>query len=98
DQLICEQAVLDAMRAAAGRCGSAGAGLVLADDGIPVNPALSGLRYAPPLPSEQNVACHTRRLPSGTHETRFDPVRPLPERDTWFESAWRKYRLRTQPS
>lgn len=96
DQLICQQAVLSAMDAAAMHSGSSGAGLVLDAQGTPINADVSDACYAPSIPSPQSDVCTTRREADGTWTSHFEPTRPMPMRDTWFESAWRDYRVRTE--
>jgi succinate dehydrogenase/fumarate reductase flavoprotein subunit len=73
--------------------GSRGSALVLAPDGAPVHPQLPATWQ---VVTENEVfraqVQETSLRPDGTTANRFVPRRPIPETDTWFETAWRAFR------
>lgn len=93
DLLITQAALLSAMCVAAEEEGSAGSALVLHPTGAGIDPHLP-YRYRPARPSGENRQLLTIRQGDG-FTSRYAPVRPLPEPDDWFETAWAAYRQRT---
>ena len=89
-------AYLEACRVQLNRSGSRGGS-------IAVDPA--GERLSPLLPPEwailpENTAARAETTvcslaPDGTFTSRFEPCRPVPETDNWFEAVWRDHRART---
>ena len=94
DIALTQLAVLSAMRAAAARTGTRGSALVTEEGGERVHPALPGYAYRPNRPLGENTALVTERA-DGTFRSAFQPVRPLPHPDGWFETVWEEYRRRT---
>ncbi|MCL2463146.1 MAG: FAD-binding protein [Defluviitaleaceae bacterium] len=92
DIFITQLAALSAMRKAASETGSRGSALVIQDDGIPV---LKGIpvRYQPQKALGGNMRMATRREEGG-FASRFEPVRPIPQANEWFETVWSEYRKR----
>ena len=89
-------AYLEACRVQLARSGSRGGS-------IAVDPA--GERFSPLLPPEwailpENTAARAETTvcslaPDGAFSSRFEPCRPVPETDNWFEVVWREHRART---
>jgi succinate dehydrogenase/fumarate reductase flavoprotein subunit len=94
DALIVQSAVVSAARAACDSFGSRGSGMVAAEDGKPVHPKLP---YRMILTKEDHDSRQivTRREGQG-FETSFRPVRPLPESENWFETAWQAFNERNK--
>ena len=67
---------------------------VTEEGGERVHPALPGYAYRPNRPLGENTALVTERA-DGTFRSAFQPVRPLPHPDGWFETVWEEYRRRT---
>jgi len=82
DILETQSAVANAMVLAAETFGSRGGAIVFYE--------ISGFIYKT---NTKNEVIVTEKTPEG-YKSHLEPVRPLPEADTWFESAWRKYRER----
>ena len=72
DMLITDLALLSAITKAGKAFGSRGSALY---------------NNAPPKEYETSLALYTKMTPDG-FETWTAPVRPIPERDTWFETVW----------
>lgn len=92
DILLTQGAVLSAMLFTAENMRSRGSGLVVDPGGQATG--IEGIRFLPPDPGAGN----------GYVATAFDgkewvscwkPVREMPVTDTWFETVWRDYLLRT---
>lgn len=94
DLLVTQAAVLSAMALSARTWGSRGSGLVLSKGGQPVCAALPDMRIQPGGGGTDQLL-KTVWTPAGASSS-FAPVRPLPERDGWFETVWRDYRARTK--
>ena len=101
DIMITQLAVLDAMQAAA-PYGSRGSALVANAKGRQILP---GLAYLPALREEWldgQVLSTQLKKPGGLDGgpirfcSAYEPVRPMPQPDRWFESVWGEYRARTQ--
>lgn len=88
DILETQSAVADAMILAAEHFGSRGGTLVL-EKGARLDETDKYI-YKTNCPNEVIV---TQKSSDGYH-SHLEKVRPLPEADTWFESAWRAYRER----
>jgi succinate dehydrogenase/fumarate reductase flavoprotein subunit len=94
DALIVQSAVVSAARAACDSFGSRGSGMVVADDGKSVHPKLP-YRMIPTRDGYDSQQIVTRRGELG-FETWFRPVRPLPESENWFETAWKAFNERNE--
>jgi len=92
DILITQLAILSAMQKAAEVTGSRGSALVLSDTGAPILP-LPGLSYSPNKPLSDNTLLNTALTDTG-FISEFKPVRPFPDSEQWFESAWAQFRER----
>lgn len=93
DTLLTQAAVLSAMRLSAETFGSRGAGLICSLEGQPLPGLLSGLRALPAREDGSSRIVTTVWTGDGAH-SHFEPVRPIPIRDSWFETVWRDYRAR----
>ena len=91
DMLLTGLALLSAVRTAGGTYGSRGSSLLIRKDGVEVSPRPAGYRYAPAKEEEQNTALYTKKTTDG-FLSRISPVRPVPDRDTWFETVWKAFR------
>lgn len=95
DQLASQAAVLSAMELAAERWNSRGSALVLDREGRVPCPGLESLAYAPERPDTSNQRVLTRLQEQGAVSW-AEEVRPVPERDQWFETVWADYRERME--
>ena len=93
DMVITAHAVVSAMQTSAQQAGSRGSALVVSSDGTPVA-GLPEWAYRPENPAFRQTVAVTARTPEG-FTTRWQPVRPLPQEDDWFERVWQDYRERT---
>lgn len=93
DLLNCAAAVLDAMAAAARRCGSRGSALVQAPNGTVPPFAPESYAYVPETPGTRREILVTT-LSDGEPVSRWAEPKALPDPDTWFETAWRDFRER----
>ncbi len=93
DTLLTQAAVLSAMRLSAETFGSRGAGLICSLEGQPLPGLLSGLRALPAREDGSSRIVTTVWTGNGAH-SHFVPVRPIPIRESWFETVWRNYRAR----
>ena len=99
DMLLTQLALLSAILIAGENFGSRGSSFIITEDGEEVSDKLSGYRYAPKKQNsakqktETNYAVLTQKkkdsLISG-----LCPVRPVPDRDTWFETVWNAFSSR----
>lgn len=94
DIIVSQLAVLSAIRLAAERMGSRGSGLVLEKTGEPVTAFLPGYCYRPGRPGFAMQVLSTRWQESG-FVSALEPVRPMPDKNDWFETVWSDYRKRT---
>lgn len=94
DQLITQQAVLEAMLRAAELYGSTGAGLVDDPAGAQVVDGLS-VRAMAPVERAENTVLQTA-LAGDVFRSALIPARPMPEGEQWFEKAWGAFRKRTE--
>ncbi len=90
DMLVTQQAVLSAMEHSAATRGSYGAALVQQEDGSLCFSALPALQFAAYQPPAENCCLATWRQDGG-FTSHYRPVRPIPQRDCWFETVWNKY-------
>jgi hypothetical protein len=88
DLLLTRLAVLDAMRTAADTVGTRGAALVLEKGGEP----LLHWHYRQNRPLSSNQRLITAY--DGTFRSTYQPCRPLPTPNGWFETVWEAYRNR----
>jgi len=84
------------MCTAADTVGTCGSALVLCEDGVPLSAALPNLRYAVPKPYPAGRRLITTQTESGGFTSRYEPARPMPQADGWFETVWEAYRRRMQ--
>lgn len=94
DQLITEQAVLDAMLRAADLYGSVGAGLVCDEGGERVLEGLP-IRVKPAIPQKDNTVLETCKT-GNSFASETIAARPMPQGEQWFEKAWGAFRQRTE--
>ena len=94
DLLITRRAVLSAMCKAAETVGTCGSALVLEADGMPLGKALPQMRYAAPKTYPEGKRLITRQTEAGDFVSDYEPVRPMPTPDGWFETVWDAYRKR----
>lgn len=88
--LVYLQAVQAAVESGVGSRGSA---VVLGHEGQPAHPALGAeWNFVPEEESFRNQVLQTQCLPGGRIRHAWVPVRPIPESDEWFETAWAAYR------
>ena len=85
DQLVTQRAVIHAMLTAAELYGSTGAGLVLEPDGS----------YRPHRDVPGSPVLYTLRQ-DGRFVTWAEAPRPMPDRESWFETVWQAYSRRTE--
>lgn len=95
DMLITQLAILSAMQLSATQRGSCGAALVQQTDGKICFPILPELHFAPNIPQTENLCLITGRKDTGFLSF-YHPVRPIPQRDCWFETVWADYEKRTK--
>ena len=94
DLLLTQAAVLSAMALSAQSWGSRGSALVLDDTGTAPAKGLEAYRCRPASGAGTDQTIETVWQDGGVSSS-FSPVRPIPERDLWFENVWRDYRTRT---
>ena len=87
DLIAAQKSILSAMLLSARDSGSLGSGLVLYESGEKID--LRGQTDYRYLPTKDDKATFTLRT-IGTI-SRYEPVRPLPDPDNWFETVWKKY-------
>ena len=98
DMLITQLALLNAILTAGETFGSRGSSLFIRKDEIPVSgrlgesvsEKLNGYRYAPFKEEAGNLALYTEKTEDG-FVSKTLAVRPVPDRDTWFETVWNKF-------
>ena len=79
--------------AVASGTGSRGSAIVLDPDGLPIHPSLeTPWQILPENADFRSFVQETRSLGAGQVENRWVVRRPLPESDTWFETAWARFR------
>jgi len=95
DIFITQLAVLSAMQKAADEFGSRGSALIMQPDGEAVSEKLASFSFRPLKQKEGNYRVITEKEGS-TFTSYLEPVKPIPERDNWFENVWNEYRKRTK--
>lgn len=96
DMLITAQAVVSAMAESAAKAGSRGSALVLTDGGQRIGDCLPDMTYRPECADYRQMVATTQKQ-GDDFATVWEPVRPLPQEDDWFERVWNDYRERTSP-
>ncbi len=94
-QLAFSQVVyLDAIRFSLdSHVGSRGSSIILDADGLKVHEMLDDFwRVAPEDTSFRNKVLESVNLGEGNIHHRWIPCRPIPQSDSWFETAWARYR------
>ena len=94
DMLITQAAVVSAMQLSARTWGSRGSGLVLDSRGTAPAAGLEAYCALPDRAYGMDQVIETVWCGNSAHSS-FALVRPIPERDNWFENVWREYRHRT---
>lgn len=95
DILITQLAVLSAIEKSADEIGSRGSGLVISEKGKVIMDSLADFSYV-----EGKTGYGDREI--ATQKTQddflsvFEPIRPIPEKDDWFENVWNAYMERTK--
>lgn len=97
DLLITQAAVLSAMSLSARTWGSRGSGLVTDQNHSSHSEPLNNFQYRAVSNVGAHQAIETVWQENGAHSA-IVPVRPIPQRDDWFENVWRDYRMRTEKS
>lgn len=95
DLLFTQLAVLDAMEESCHAAGSRGSSLVIEEGGIPVMEHLPLFSYRPRQEGAAGRVLLTRWTQEGPVSS-FQPVRPIPSGEDWFEKVWGEYRERTR--
>ena len=73
--------------------GSRGSSIILDADGLKIHEKLDDYwRVAPEDASFRNKVLESVNLGEGNIQHRWIPCRPIPESDSWFETAWARYR------
>ena len=87
DMLLTDLALLSAIIKAGETFGSRGSALYTEHKGsVP----MCYTEHKGSVPLRSNLALYTKKTPEG-FESWTVPVRPVPERDTWFETVWNAY-------
>ena len=94
DILLTQAAVLCAMQASVAQAGSRGSGLVLAADGQVPCAGLEEYRFLPGKDGFDSRLTITQKTADG-FSCIWQPVRPIPKADSWFETVWDDYNKRT---
>lgn len=91
---LAQRAYLEAVAfAVAQGVGSRGSALVLAPTGVPIHAQLpADWRLLPENPAFREQVQETWLTAAGNVTNRWTPRRPIPESDTWFETAWAAFR------
>lgn len=101
DILITQTAVLQSMYCSGQEAGSRGSALILCTESAKnakntltsdkINIGNTQIYYCVENEKYRKYACETQFLCTNEFKTVFIPVRPIPERDTWFETVWRDF-------
>ena len=83
------------MQKAAHTVGTRGSALIMKQDGEMVSPKLTSFSFEPNKPLANNMLVTTNKTANG-FASHFEPVRKLPNSDSWFENVWSEYRKRTK--
>jgi succinate dehydrogenase/fumarate reductase flavoprotein subunit len=95
DIFITQLAVLSAMEKAANEFGSRGSALIMDREGEVVSEKLASFSFCPPKQKDENYRVATEK-DGAKFKSYLETVRPIPERDGWFENVWNEYRRRTK--
>lgn len=95
DLLITQAAVLSSMSLSARTWGSRGSGLVTDHTSSPIAGPSRDNHYRTASNVGRHQAIETVWQENDAHSA-IVPVRPIPQRDDWFENVWRDYRARTE--
>ena len=100
DMLLTQLGALSAMCLTGETCRSRGSALALSDDGseivmdgLTAGEELSAYHYLPGTGTHRDAWVRTT-LTSAGYGSAFEPVRPLPRTDDWFEKTWGEYEER----
>ncbi len=93
DMLISQLAVLSSMLVSARQVGSRGSGLVLDPNGGKHLERFQGICYKEENKEYRGKILVTQKKGDG-YFSQFIPVRPIPEKDDWFENVWNGYEER----
>lgn len=96
DMLITAEAVVSAMLVSAENAGSRGSALVTTPEGDSLGGCMADLRMMPENTAFRQQVAVTRKQDDG-FVTEWEPVRPIPQENDWFEGVWSEYRERTAP-
>ncbi|MGI5959240.1 MAG: FAD-binding protein [Massiliimalia sp.] len=90
DMLLCQQAVLSAMRVLMPGAKSRGSGLMVSQLGSPLEGAKLPIRYFPEEKGWED-SCVETRVQNGIPFSAIRKVRPIPQENNWFETVWKEY-------
>lgn len=100
DMLVTQLGVLSAMGLTGETCRSRGSALALSNDGseivmdgLSAREELAAYRYLPGTGTHRDAWVRTSLTETG-FGSGFEPVRPLPRTDDWFEKTWSEYEER----
>ncbi|MGI6265364.1 MAG: FAD-binding protein [Acutalibacteraceae bacterium] len=96
DAYITAGAVVSAMLCSANAAGSRGSALVLGEGGKALDAPFADWRVVPEDPRYRQTVAVTAKTADG-FSTGWQPVRPIPREEDWFERVWADYRVRTAP-
>lgn len=90
---LAEWYYLEAIQMQIDDIGSRGGSLVLAENGTLIHPKLSPeWRMLPEKTEYRKMMMTIERGENGLPRLGFEPCRPLPRLDGWFETVWKEYR------
>lgn len=95
DIFITQLAVLSAMEKAAREFGSRGSALVMDPNGQKLSEKLASFSFCPLKQKDGNYQVVTEK-DGNKFKSHLEAVRPIPERESWFENVWNEYRRRTK--
>lgn len=95
DIFITQLAILSAMEKAANEFGSRGSALIIDPNGQKVSEKLTSFSFRPLKQKDGNYRVITEKDGS-KFKSYLEAVRPIPERESWFENVWNEYRRRTK--
>lgn len=96
DMFITAEAVVSAMLTSAENAGSRGSALVTTPEGESIGGCMADLRMRPENTAFRKQVAITRKQ-HDAFVTEWEPVRPIPQENDWFEGVWSEYRERTAP-
>jgi len=91
DLLVTQLAVLHAMMTAAEMSGSCGSGLIVDKSGVDLANRQFKMKYRPERENMRPFVLYTGYTKNGW-SSKYQPVRPIPQPDDWFETVWNNYR------